>query len=895
MSKLSNDDVYNLSKQHKAMEETLDRFNIVNTRFEIYSYEDIKNVAVCEVYTPYTTGINGVNDSRMGPVEEKTLCETCHKTMNNCPGHYGYIDLAVPIVNPEMKSCVLALLSTVCNFCSSMLLSKSFILSDKTLMAKKGVDRLQALKALAEKCGKCPRKGVNGEDACTKTPVYKKNDNKDSHIIRYTCQYVKGKNGSSSQNTIPIQDVYNILDGIKDEDLPYLGFGSHSTHPREMIMRAMLVPPPVCRPPLYQDGDKKLDFVTLSYINIISTNEKLKSVDASENDKKDWEKKINISIFNLISATGEGTVAKSGGTKSIRKKFNGKDGIPRCKAMGKRIDYAGRTVIGGDSTLPFGWVSIPQVFADTLTKQVYVNHYNVDVMRSFYDRGLIVSNKPKGGKYANNLIMITPHVKEHLVPKIGDLLEVKLMNGDIVTPNRQPTLHKAGMMSARALIHKGHTMKIHSSITEAINGDFDGDDANVYMPQSDRAITESMLLSSVYNNISDFQTSAVMTSLYYHARVGAYTLSQPNVVLDEEDWQEALCIFRRSMTRGNGLDDVHPRFKTFDKRVEWSGIHPRSGRALISCMLPEDMFFEEYGLTIHHGVLIEGILDAKSMGGFGLIHQLVKNYGPFVAQAFITEAQWIFDWYLTLRSVSVGLCHIIPENKKELDTFVESALSDTQTVVNMFYSESMSERLREAKILSALAHTEDNGKKLATKFLRDDNPYVIIYSSGAKGSSNSMKCMMAMFGQEVNSGARPALRLSNESRFCCFNDYNDHDVRNRGFITESFVEGLSPISFIMHMNSARDGINASNLATPDAGFMGRRLNNFLNNVRIGTMGQTELTNGNIVQLIYGDGFDTAKITLNRSRVRGTEKYFMNVNQTVKGLLFDVLRKRKMGL
>ena len=898
-NKLTNDEIHQNIKRSRQLEDSVPEFEIDKTQFKVMSSQMIKQISVCEITSHSLTDIGGINDPRLGPLDESSICETCFKTLRNCPGHYGYIDLACPIINPEMKNVVLSLLSCVCNDCSSLLVSKAIINSDRAIISKRGSERLAALAAVASKCGQCSRPRGENDPICNHTPEYKVTENKDIHVVKYQYKCKVGGTVVQSSNIRTVEEVFTILDHIADEDLPYLGFGGKDApHPRDMIMRNMIVPPPSCRPPLIQDGEKKQDFITTSFIHIITTNEKLKKDNMIENKRKETEKKLALLIFSLISATNEVQQGKSGSSKSIRKKFYGKDGLTRKGANGKRGDFAGRTVLGGDSTLPFGWISIPREFARVLTRKVVVTTYNVERMKRLYASGRVTHNTSSMGRYAGNSMLISPLVKEYLVPKLGDVLDVLMEDGDIVTFNRQPTLHKSCMMAFRVRLHEANTIRIHSSITKATNADFDGDDANIYMHQGSNTIIENYLLANVEYNIANSHRGGVMTSLYYHAVLGAYLLTKPGVFLDKEDWDIGIDLFRRSVTKFNqpderklagwswGSDKLPLRFESLEKRLALTGVPMYSGVALFSALLPPDFCMDYGGLKIRHGVLVQGQVTGKAIDGFGLVHQMVKNYGVDMARQFITEAQWLFDWYLSIRTCSLSLADIVPSNRAELREYVEETLGKTQLVVNQFYKDEMDDNIREGKILAALGQMDDGGQKVAMKFMDPENNYVAIYSSGARGSANNFKCMMAMYGQEVNCGMRPKFTISNYTRFCCFNSFNDHDVTAKGFITRSLVEGLDPVSYIMHMDGSRDGISASNLTTPESGFMNRKLNNVLRDNFIGTTGEVITVNKHIMQFSYGDGMDPAKTTLTSSLERGTEKYFIDIKGLIRRLIIE---------
>lgn len=63
--------------------------------------------------------------------------------------------------------------------------------------------------------------------------------------------------------------------------------------------------------------------------------------------------------------------------------------------------------------------------------------------------------------------------------------------------NRQPTLHKPGLMAHRARVLKGEkTIRMHYANCATFNADFDGDEINLHMPQA-RARRACALVCSV--------------------------------------------------------------------------------------------------------------------------------------------------------------------------------------------------------------------------------------------------------------------------------------------------------------------------------------------------------------------------------------------------------------
>lgn len=57
----------------------------------------------------------------MGTVDKHMKCQTCSGSMNDCPGHFGHLELAKPMFNIGFMNTVLKLLRSVCFHCSKLL------------------------------------------------------------------------------------------------------------------------------------------------------------------------------------------------------------------------------------------------------------------------------------------------------------------------------------------------------------------------------------------------------------------------------------------------------------------------------------------------------------------------------------------------------------------------------------------------------------------------------------------------------------------------------------------------------------------------------------------------------------------------------------------------------
>lgn len=92
--------------------------------FSMLTYEEIKKLCVTKIVTPITMDslgypiAGGLYDKALGPLTEKSEpCGTCFQNIFQCPGHFGYIELPLPLVNPLFHKIVGTILRLSCLSC----------------------------------------------------------------------------------------------------------------------------------------------------------------------------------------------------------------------------------------------------------------------------------------------------------------------------------------------------------------------------------------------------------------------------------------------------------------------------------------------------------------------------------------------------------------------------------------------------------------------------------------------------------------------------------------------------------------------------------------------------------------------------------------------------------
>lgn len=535
-----------------------------------------------------------------------------------------------------------------------------------------------------------------------------------------------------------LQKIYDNESEIMLELLPVLKNTGLEYPVNLMFMDVILVPPPKTRPVNFADGKMIENSQTRSYKTIINDCIILKHVtdaykknsfDGLTEDMKAYVKSIKgqtalekfhqcwlelqSDIDHLLDADMNKTTGSTGIT-GLKQIFEKKEGIIRMHMMGKRVNFAARSVITPDPNLQIQEIGIPEYFAKRLTYPVRVTFFNVEELRKMVKNGPEVypgatmienengsilklfpgkENKTKRDGASKLLLKsIDPH------GKCGKIVHRHLMNGDMLLLNRQPTLHRPSIMAHKARILKGEkTLRMHYSNCKSYNADFDGDEMNAHFPQNELARSEAYNMVNVANHylvpkdgtplgglIQDHVIAGVKLTVRgqffgkvdYHQLVyqalahkpGNIRLLPPTILKPRVMWsgkQIISTILINIIPEGKKLISLNASAKIGVK--SWVRGKPR--KWLIGEEFKDPKEMSESIVTIRNGELIEGVLDKQHYGAtpYGLTHCLFELYGGQCSSGFLDSIGRLFTYYLQLNGFTIGVEDILVLDEPDLE------------------------------------------------------------------------------------------------------------------------------------------------------------------------------------------------------------------------------------
>jgi DNA-directed RNA polymerase subunit A' len=676
------------------------------------------------------------------------------------------------------------------------------------------------------------------------------------------------------------------LERISNEDLELFGFNPVVARPEWMILQVLPVPPVYVRPSItLESGIRSEDDLTHKLVDIIRINQRLKEnmeAGAPTLIIQDLSELLQYHVTTYFNNEASGIPParhRSGrALKTLSQRLKGKEGRFRSNLSGKRVDFSARTVISPDPNLDISEVGVPLDVAMRLSMPEKVTAWNIEEMRKF------VINGPE--KYPGALYIVRPDGKRIRLEFVTDrskiaegiepmfVVERHLKEGDVAIFNRQPSLHRMSIMAhyVKVLPHK--TFRLHLTVCPPYNADFDGDEMNLHIPQSEEAQTEARLLMQVQDQILSPRFGGPIIGAKTDFITAAYLLTRKSTLLNREE----IC----KMMLAAGYDGPTPEPETKRPDPLWTG------KQIVSLFIPKDLNYAFKAATcmacakcdredcehdayvvIKDGVLKTGVMDRAAIGAEqseSLLHRIIKDYGPARGREFLNHLCRLLTMFMTMRGFTYSYDEM--ELPQPAQRRISQIIADSETAINGLIKQNQDKTLVrlpgqtladsfEIYVMNELAEARDKAGRTAETAFGNNNSGLIMTKTGARGTSLNIGQMTAVVGQQSVRGKR-IMRGYLERALPHFK-LGDPSPTARGFVDASYRLGLDPVEFFFHSMGGREGLVDTAVRTQQSGYMQRRLINALEHLRIEYDGTVRNSTGDIIQFRYGeDGVDPAK-------------------------------------
>ncbi len=846
---------------------------IIGIQFSVLSPEEIRKGSVAEITTRDSYDKNkpvpgGLFDSRMGVLEPGLVCPTDGLDYIQTPGYFGHIELARPVFYIQYLPIVQKILRCVCFKCSKLLISKEKYKHANKMLPS---NRWKYVYSIASDAKRCGQESDDGCGCLQPTSIKKEG---------IASLYAEWANKKSDTETIVIpltpEIVLKIFKRISDEDITFMGFSPIWSRPEWMVCQVLAVPPPAVRPSVKHDAQQRSeDDLTHILVKIIQTNKTLlekiqnnASAKVIDDQTQILQYLVGCQVDNKMSGSMPLGPRSGRPFKSIKDRLNAKSGRMRGNLMAKRVDFSARSVITADPNISIRELGIPLKIAKNITYPVRVNRVNKNFLMKLIKNGPDVWPGAKMLEKSNGVTITLKYAdKKNIILEDGDIVHRHMMNGDPILFNRQPTLHRMSMMCHIArIMMKGDTFRMNVADTKPYNADFDGDEMNLHMPQDAESQSELRNLAAVPFQIVSPANNAPIIGIFQDSMLGCFQFTRDNIHFTQPQAMNLLMGFNRVNT-----DDIleKEQISNFDLLTQ---ITPPLSIKVKNKLFKDgkdDSKTSNNVVEIINGQYVRGQMDKGILGSGtkGLLHRVCNDFGNMACSDYIDNLQNIITKYMRTSGFSAGVSDLmLPSSTKEqivkTITDKKNEIKHLIDQVQLGIFENNTGRSNkeefESQVMNILNQAASDAGKLGREGLKPDNRFTIMSVAGSKGSDLNISQMVACVAQQNVDNKR--IGYGFEHRTLPHYPKFDDSLEARGFVENSYIDGLTPQELFFHAMGGRVGLIDTAVKTSTTGYIQRRLIKSLEDLMVNYDMTVRNNKNKVIQFSYGeDSIDTVKV------------------------------------
>lgn len=828
--------------------------------FGLLSPKMIRQMSKAKVVTPelydkegYPVD-GGLMDVKLGVIDPGLRCKTDGQKLRDTLGHFGHMELARPVIHIHYNKIILNLLRCTCKDCGRILVPDEKL--EVTNQELEKITREQGYNARRNKI----------KDVISDLRTVKQCPHCDEEQEKVSLD--KPTNYHEGNTRLSPIEIRSRLETIPDGDLPVFGINPDVARPEWMVVTLLPIPPVPMRPSItLESGERSEDDLTHKLGDIVRINQRLfENINAGAPEiivEDLWDLlQYHVTTFldNNVSQLPPARHRSGQTLKTLTGRIKSKEGRIRGNLVGKRANFSARTVISPDPKIDINEVGVPERMARKLTVPERVTEWNIDHLKKFIENG---PDQYPGSNYIvrpdGRRKRITDETKEQLLEELqpGFVVERHLQDGDIALFNRQPSLHRMSMMCHKVKVLPGLTLRLNPAVCAPYNADFDGDEMNLHIPQTEEARAEAETLMQVQTQIISPRYGLSIIACIQDSISGNYLLTREGF---EASRQEAIDLLASAGI--TNFEDV-PQKETL------------TGKEIFSVILPNDFNFEgtsksedEPDVVIQNGQLEEGVMDAANLGeGSGLmLRKLHKKYGADRIVEFLRKLNGLGSEVLLKYGFTSGIGHMdLDEDVDErIKNIIDESIDNVQELIQTYQDGDLEpmpgrsdEETLELRILEELNNARNKTGDIVVQESNQTSNTMDMIKSGARGNTLNLAQMGACVGQQALRGGRIGEGYQERS-LTCF-PRNDRSAKARGFIKNSFKDGLEPHELFFMAMTGRDSLMDTALRTPKSGYLYRRLANSLQDLKVEYDFTVRDASNKIVQFAYGeDGLDVSK-------------------------------------
>jgi len=559
---------------------------------------------------------------------------------------------------------------------------------------------------------------------------------------------------------------------------------------------------------------------------------------------------------------------------NVEERYRGqKAGRWRGNIIARRCNFVMRFVLDGDIDIDPDEVGVPISEAMNLTKKIYVNALNIDLVQQWILNGPL---KYPGANYVGmkdgeEIDLNTFENRRDI--DLSKVLFVRrhLHDGDVALANRQPTLHRLSFISLRIKVTHTFAGFMHPCVFHPLGADCDGDEINLYIPQDIEAVAELMYVIPMKDGI--MKDGKAWIKFIQNAVNGSYILTDDDTLLTRDQaWQMLMCLKNPGPIECTRKDGLY------------------TGKQVFSALLPEDLTIRHKNFVIEKGQLLSGQIGESQLNSTtGILSSIYRNYPHDRAVQFLSEGYRMFQMHLDRFGHSAGYYDSCVDfhHRDAYEQYQLACVEKKECIkINDFQEQlyMLMDRFQQVKknvkLLSEYAdqfsnHVPGKGSEAVEQNIQHhlqklismsstaqmsyhkllhrknkENGLIISISSGASGNKNMLNQMSGMLGQIFVMYRRFPLVSSHFRK-------GHKTIYAHGFSDRPYSESISLTGLISEAHSTcESGVN-KNKGTANSGYTVRKLTTCMMGIVVDHFGRVVDTRDQILWQKYGnDGYDS---------------------------------------
>lgn len=776
-------------------------------RLRLLPDEDILSAAEA-VYSPklLKTKNNTLDSGLFGAsLNMSDVCTICRQRMTECPGHYAVIQLPFPIFNTICQRDFTRLIQILCPVCSHFVIPHA---NDALKLPPS-----QRFKWLREE-----------------TASYLKNnpDMFQCAVCRNHIRTIKVTDpetiphfhidvNDSSEQVLP-QILHTILQNFTQLDV--LGFNP-TYHPRNFMTSLIPIIPTKLRQKACIGSESAITSYYKYIIDeiipeldriykLISTNPStvvFEKGDIATSFNRYYDKLVAYHLLitdiqserkqeaalNTIEKRDRKHVDKS---NALVSRFKSKETTIFNKGIvASRHNVSARTVLGGATDTPIKCINVPHHIAIKLSKMYTVYKQNLKAMRQLVAAmndpsivndvhiprvlGVMDGYNPNRSDFLR--IDYSNATSQAALLKPGDRLAISLLTGDFVMQNRFPAVREESWSSFQVMKDDNTIITIPLSDCDMKMADFDGDEAQIYVPSSHYTDAESLLLHSTFTQYI------------------AYKDGNPAIWFPwSGDAAYGLDKFRQGRTSIILGGQYHPEYSVIK---------------MIESYLPSDLNYVDSKLEIVNGKLPSDRTTFRN-----------ADFFKYFASLYSSErAQELMDRLIQLAyDVNIDQGCSLGFDIRIYGTDTRKAISDiiAETEAKMYAVEASNERHKDIIQMLAVESQKSRIKKLLIDGAKGTEIDRLGYTTLRQEEYYQT---VVMLDHVVIDGYRIQSDIADYTRTCVAFPRHSVDPRAYGYIDRGYNADVSPVAHFYECKQQRKALFQRGKGTSDQGYLSKRM------------------------------------------------------------------------